>query len=77
MPPEFIRDLIANTMQVIVQTERQADGKYKISEIVEMAEFDGNSLRLSTMHRLQRQAPDQEGVVKYTFVDCEEKSRFI
>ena len=77
LSPEYIRYLIASTVQVIVQTARQPDGKYKISEIVEMEEFDGTALRLSTMYRLQRRTLDENGVATVSFFDCEEQSRFI
>jgi len=74
---DFARELIANNVQVIVQAQRLGDGKYRISEITEVAGLKGTELSLSTLHRLECEGRDENGFFRCRFVDTGEKSRFV
>ncbi len=49
MPMDAVRRQIAGALDLIVHVERASDGRRRVSEVVEIGEYDGCDIALSSV----------------------------
>ena len=76
MPKDFARELIADNLQVIVQTVQLSDGTYKVSEIAEVCPLQELTIPLRTMYLLET-GRDDTGALRWRFLQTGERSQFV
>lgn len=67
LPPAFARELIANTIQVIIHTQRLEDGSRRVVQISELRGLDHGEFVIATIYHLEL-VDSREGGVMYKHV---------
>jgi pilus assembly protein CpaF len=67
MPVSNIRTQIASAIDLVVQLERQEDGRRRIISIQEINGMEGDIITMSEIFRFSREGRDSEGHIKGTF----------
>jgi pilus assembly protein CpaF len=67
MPVSNIRTQIASAIDLVVQLERQEDGRRRVISIQEINGMEGDVITMSEIFRFTREGLDKEGRIKGTF----------
>jgi pilus assembly protein CpaF len=67
MPVSNIRTQIASAIDLVVQLERQEDGRRRVISIQEINGMEGDIITMSEIFRFSREGKDSEGYIKGTF----------
>ena len=62
-PPKTLRAQIASAVNVVLQIERQEDGRRRLSSISEINGMEGDVITMSELFRFEREGIDEEGNV--------------
>ncbi len=68
MPVRNIRTQIASAIDLVVQLQRQEDGRRRITSIQEVTGMEGETLTMSEIFRFERQGKDANGLIQGKFV---------
>jgi pilus assembly protein CpaF len=63
IPPAGLRAQIASAVNVVVQVERQEDGRRRLSSIQEILGMEGDIITMSELFRFNREGVDEDGKV--------------
>ena len=63
IPPAGLRAQIASAINVVVQVERQEDGRRRLASIQEILGMEGDIITMSELFRFQRRGIDEDGKV--------------
>jgi pilus assembly protein CpaF len=63
IPPMGLRSQIASAINVVLQVERQEDGRRRLSSIQEIVGMEGNIITMSELFRFEREGMDENGNV--------------
>ena len=77
LPSDSAQEIIADNVQVIIQTQRFPDGSCKVSEIAEVVGLANGQPILSTLYQLKFEGPDEKGTYKREFIATGNKSRWV
>ncbi|PKG57316.1 pilus assembly protein CpaF [Shewanella sp. Choline-02u-19] len=67
MPVSNIRTQVASAIDLVVQLERQEDGRRRITSIQEINGMEGDIITMSEIFRFSRQGLDEDGQIKGEF----------
>jgi len=62
-PPQALRTQIASAVNVVIQVERQEDGRRRLISISEINGMEGNVITMSELFRFERDGMDDDGNV--------------
>jgi len=62
-PPQALRTQIASAVNVVIQVERQEDGRRRLISISEINGMEGNVITMSELFRFERDGIDDDGNV--------------
>jgi hypothetical protein len=80
IPPVTIDDpteLIASTMQVLIQLDQLEDGMRRITEITEITGIENDSIAFTNLFRLEKEGRDVRGFIKCHHVGCGLAPKFL
>jgi len=63
IPPMGLRAQIASAINVVLQVERQEDGRRRLSSIQEIVGMEGDIITMSELFRFNREGLDKDGMV--------------
>lgn len=63
LPLRAIREQMASALNLIIQTERSADGVRRVTSVVEIAGMDGDAIQTQEIFKFQRTGVDSAGKV--------------
>src|SRR4029078_10655686 len=72
-----IRSQIANAIQLIVQLQRQSDGKRKVTSIAEVTGLDGDIIQMQEIFKFVRSGTAPDGTVQGYFQATGVRPRFL
>ena len=67
LPLRAIREQVASALDLIIQIERSADGKRRVSSVSEVVGLEGDTLMLQEIFRFKKMGFDEEGGVVGNF----------
>jgi len=62
-----IRSQIANAIQLIVQLQRQSDGRRKVTSIAEVTGLEGDIIQMHEIYRFVKESTDESGNIRGSF----------
>ena len=62
-PPKALRAQIASAVDIVIQIERQEDGRRRLVSISEINGMEGDIITMSELFRFEREGMDEEGGV--------------
>jgi pilus assembly protein CpaF len=77
MTVSSIRGQIANAIQLIVQLQRQSDGKRKVTSIAEITGLEGDIIQMQEIYRFVRTGTGADGTVEGHFQATGVRPRFL
>jgi pilus assembly protein CpaF len=63
IPPKALRAQIASAIDVVLQVERQEDGRRRLASIQELVGMEGDIITMSELFRFDREGLDEDGKV--------------
>jgi pilus assembly protein CpaF len=72
-----IRGQIAGAIQLIVQLQRQSDGKRKVTSIAEITGLEGDIIQMQEIYKFVRTGTDADGTVQGHFAATGVRPRFL
>jgi pilus assembly protein CpaF len=67
IPPQALRAQIASAIDVVLQIERQEDGRRRLVSVQEINGMEGEIITMSELFKFERERMDDEGNVIGTF----------
>jgi pilus assembly protein CpaF len=67
IPPKALRAQIASAIDIVLQIERQEDGRRRLVSVQEISGMEGDIITMSELFKFQRERIDDEGNVIGTF----------
>lgn len=68
MPIQNIRTQISSAIDIVIQLQRQEDGKRRVTSIQEVTGMEGDMITMSEIFTFRREGRDQDGLIRGKFI---------